>query len=104
MGAGVLQRFWYVMLPMMLPSIMFSSILVFAYAFGSYAVLFLLGSSSPQALSLLAYQDFTNVDLNLRTEAMAIANIITLVVMVVLVILAYVQLNSLNKRKVKGHV
>ncbi len=103
LGASGLKRFRYVLLPMMLPSILFSSILVFAYAFGSYEVPFLLGSSSPTALSLLAYQDFTNVDLNLRPEAMAIANIITLVV-VGLVIVAYIQLNAMNRTAVREHV
>ena len=103
LGASSMKRFWYVLLPMMLPSIVFSSILVFAYAFGSYEVPFLLGSSSPKALSLLAYQDFTNVDLNLRAEAMAIANTITLVV-VFLVILAYFQLSAMNRRAVSGQV
>ena len=62
-----------------------------------------MGSSSPTALSLLAYQDFTNVDLNLRPEAMAIANIITLVV-VGLVIVAYIQLNAINRTAVREHV
>lgn len=97
LGANSLKRFWDVLLPMMLPSIVFSSILVFAYAFGSYEVPFLLGSSYPQALSLLAYQDFTNVDLNLRPEAMGIANIITAIV-VLLALFAYVQLNAMNRR------
>jgi putative spermidine/putrescine transport system permease protein len=97
LGASGLKRFWYVLLPMMMPSILFSSILVFAYTFGSYEVPFLLGSSSPKALSLLDYQDFVNVDLNLRPEAMGIANIIALIV-VVLVILAYNQLNTINRR------
>lgn len=101
LGANGLKRFWYVLLPMMMPSILFSSILVFAYAFGSYEVPFLLGSSSPKALSLLAYQDFANVDLNMRPEAMAIANIITGVV-VALVIVAYLQLNTMNRRTVKN--
>jgi putative spermidine/putrescine transport system permease protein len=100
LGANAFKRFRYVLLPMMMPSILFSSIFVFAYAFGSYEVPFLLGSSSPKALSLLAYQDFTNVDLNTRPAAMAIANIITLVV-VGLVILAYQQLNAMNRRAVR---
>jgi putative spermidine/putrescine transport system permease protein len=100
LGASGLQRFIYVLLPMMMPSIMFSSILVFAYAFGSYEVPFLLGSTYPKSLSILSYQQFTDIDLNSRPEAMAIANIITLIV-VSLVILAYVQLSSMNKKGVK---
>ncbi len=100
LGANARQRFLHVLLPMMRPSVMFSSILVFAYAFGSYEVPFLLGSSYPKALSLLAYLKFTDVDLNSRPEAMAIASIITLV-MVVLMLVAYTQLNAMNKMAVR---
>ncbi len=100
LGATGFQRFVHVLLPMMMPSILYSSILVFAYAFGSYEVPFLLGSTYPKTLSLLAYQKFTDVDLNSRPEAMAIANIIT-IVMVVIVIFEYAQLNAMNKMAVK---
>ncbi|HTY47198.1 MAG TPA: sugar ABC transporter permease [Methanomassiliicoccales archaeon] len=102
LGANAWQRFRHVLLPMMTPSITFSSILVFAYAFGSFEVPFLLGSTSPKALALLAYQDYTSVDLNTRPEAMAIANIITLI-MAVVVILAYRRLDAVNKRGEAGH-
>jgi len=100
LGANAWQRFRHVLLPMMVPSILFSSVLVFAYAFGSFEVPFLLGSTSPKALALLAYQEYTSVDLNTRPAAMAIANIIT-VVMAGLVFLAYLRLNSLNRAVVK---
>lgn len=100
LGAGPLRRFVYVLLPMMMPSILFSSILVFAYAFGSYEVPFLLGSTYPKALSILSYQEYTDIDLNSRPEALAIANIITLVV-VIMVILAYMQLNAMNRMGVR---
>lgn len=103
LGARPLQRFVHVLLPMMMPSIMFSSILVFAYAFGSYEVPFLLGSTYPKSLSILSYQEFTDIDLNSRPEAMAIANIITVIV-VVMVVLAYLQLNNMNRMRVKEDV
>lgn len=100
LGAGRFQRFAYVLLPMMMPSILFSSILVFAYAFGSYEVPFLLGATYPKALSILSYQEFTSVDLNSRPEAMAIATLITVIV-TALVVLAYLQLNAMNRMGAK---
>jgi putative spermidine/putrescine transport system permease protein len=100
LGANAWQRFVHVLLPMMMPSILFSSILVFAYAFGSYEVPFLLGSTYPKALAILSYQEFTDIDLNSRPAALAIANIITVIV-VVMVILAYLQLNSMNRMGAK---
>jgi len=100
LGANGLKRFFYVLLPMMMPAILFSSILCFAYAFGSYEVPFLLGSTYPKTLALLAYQQFTNINLNSRPEAFAIANVITLV-MIVLVIAEYTQLTAMNKMAVK---
>jgi len=100
LGANRTQRFIHVLLPMMMPSILFSSILVFAYAFGSYEVPFLLGATYPKVLAILAYQKFTDIDLNSRPEAMAIANIMTIII-VVLVIIAYLQLNAMNRIRVK---
>jgi putative spermidine/putrescine transport system permease protein len=100
LGANRTQRFIHVLFPMMTPSILFSSILVFAYAFGSYEVPFLLGSTYPKALAILAYQKFTDIDLNSRPEAMAIANIMTIII-VALVILAYLQLNAMNRMRVR---
>ena len=102
LGANKWQRFRYVLLPMMMPSILFSSILVFAYAFGSYEVPFLLGSTAPKALALLAYQDFTSIDLNTRPEAMAMANIITLI-LISLMVIVYVRLDAANKRMVVSY-
>ena len=100
LGANRIQRFIHVLFPMMTPSILFSSILVFAYAFGSYEVPFLLGSTYPKALAILAYQKFTDIDLNSRPEAMAIANVMTIII-VALVILAYLQLNAMNRMMVR---
>jgi putative spermidine/putrescine transport system permease protein len=102
LGANAWQRFRFVLLPMMMPSILFSSMMVFAYAFGSYEVPFLLGSTSPKALAVLAYQDYTSIDLNTRPEAMAIANLITLI-LVVLILFTYKRLDTMNRKAVVGH-
>jgi putative spermidine/putrescine transport system permease protein len=102
LGANGWQRFRFVLLPMMTPSIVFSSILVFAYAFGSYEVPFLLGSTAPKALAVLAYQEYTSIDLNSRPEALAIANVITMI-LVILIYFVYRQLDAMNRKAVIDH-
>lgn len=79
LGANRLQRFRYVLLPLILPGAMSASILTFAFAFGAYEIPLLLGASHPAALPVLAYQSYTNPDLATRPQAMALAIILTVV-------------------------
>ena len=92
LGAGPWQRFRHVILPFIMPGVLSTSIIVFAFSFGSYEVPFLLGQPFPAALPVLAYQAYTNVDLATRSEAQAI-NIFIAVVVIVLV-LVYMRLTS----------
>ncbi len=86
LGASPWKRFWYVLFPIMIPSISTSSILCFAYAFSSYEIPFLLGSVYPRTLAITAYEKYSNIDISVRPQAMAMAVIITIVVMVVVVL------------------
>ncbi len=79
LGANRWQRFRYVILPLILPAVLTSSILVFAFTFGAFEVPLLLGQRYPSALPVLAYRSYTDVDLNARPEAMALSVIITLI-------------------------
>ena len=92
LGAGWWQRFRHVILPFIMPGVLSTSIIVFAFSFGSYEVPFLLGQPYPAALPVLAYQAYTNVDLGARSEAQAI-NIFIAVVTIVLVLI-YMRLTS----------
>ncbi len=92
LGAGWWQRFRHVILPFIMPGVLSTSIIVFAFSFGSYEVPFLLGQPYPATLSVLAYLSFTNVDLNARAEAQAI-NVVISVVVVSLVVV-YMRLTS----------
>jgi putative spermidine/putrescine transport system permease protein len=80
LGASPWQRFRYVTLPLLAPSLLPASILVFAYGFGSFEVPYLLGATYPATLPVLAYRAYTNVDLQKRPEAMAISMVITLII------------------------
>lgn len=79
LGANRWQRFRYVILPLIMPGVLTSSILVFAFTFGAFEVPLLLGQRYPSALPVLAYRSYTDVDLNARPEAMALSVIITLI-------------------------
>ncbi len=86
LGASPWKRFWYVLFPIMIPSISTSSILCFAYAFSSYEVPFLLGSVYPKTLAITAYERFSNIDISVRPQAMAMAVIITIIVLIVVIL------------------
>ncbi|MBF9034418.1 ABC transporter permease subunit [Rhodobacterales bacterium HKCCE2091] len=79
LGASAWQRFRHVTLPMIAPGLVAASALVFAFTFGAYEVPALLGQNHPQALPVLAWRAFTDVDLDARPEAMALSVLIALV-------------------------
>ncbi len=83
LGATTWQRFRYVILPVLLPGVLSTAIIVFAFAFGTFEVPLLLGASYPAVLPVLAHQRYTDVDLASRPEAMALAVLTTLIVVVV---------------------
>jgi putative spermidine/putrescine transport system permease protein len=78
LGASRWQAFRHVLLPLILPGVLSASVIVFAFTFGAYEVPLLLGASHPQALPVLAYRTYTDVDLAARPEAMAMAVVIAL--------------------------
>lgn len=80
LGANRWQRFRYVLLPLLRPAILSTSILVFAFSFGAFEVPLLLGQRYPSALPVLAYRYYTDADLNARAEAMALNVIITVLI------------------------
>jgi putative spermidine/putrescine transport system permease protein len=86
LGAGRWQRFRYVLLPLLLPGILSSSVLVFAFVFGTFEIPFFLGVVFPQALPVLAYRSYADVDLNARPQAMAMAVLIALLISVLVLV------------------
>ena len=80
LGAGPAARLRHVVLPLITPGVLVTSILVFAYSFGSYEVPYLLGRPYPATLPVVAYQYYTDVDLNARPVAMAICVVIAVLI------------------------
>ncbi len=86
LGAGRWQRLRHVTLPALAPSLGAGSALVFAFAFGSFEVPFLLGRRLPQALPVLAWRSFVDIDLARRDEAAAVGLLIAFVAAAVLLL------------------
>ncbi|MEO6957998.1 MAG: ABC transporter permease subunit [Antricoccus sp.] len=78
LGATRWRRLRRVTLPLLAPPVAASSVLVFAFAAGSYEVPYLLGRPYPATLPVVALQDYRNIDLSVRPQAMALAVVITL--------------------------
>ncbi len=86
LGANKWQSFRFVLLPLIIPGILPTSIICFAYTFGAFEVPYLLGKPYPAVLSVLAYRLFENVDLNARPEAMAMAVFIAVFISILVVV------------------
>lgn len=97
LGASPWQRLRHVTLPLLTPPVAAVSVLVFAFAAGSYEVPFLLGRPFPATLPVVALQDFRDTDLTVRPQAMAVAVLITLIT--TLLVAAYLALTSRLSRR-----
>lgn len=76
LGARAGQRLRHVILPLLAPSLAGGSILVFAFAAGSYEVPYLLGRPYPATLPVVALQYYNDTDLTARPQGMAVAVLI----------------------------
>lgn len=76
LGAGRAAAVRRVILPALRPALLSSGVLVFAFAFTSFEVPLLLGPTSPAPLPVAAYRAFTDPDLGVRREAMALSVLI----------------------------
>jgi len=79
LGANPLQTFFAVTLPLCRGALTKAFLVIFAFAFGSYEVPFLLGATLPKALPVLAYIEFQSPDLLNRPYAMAINGIMAVI-------------------------
>jgi putative spermidine/putrescine transport system permease protein len=86
LGANSWQRFRYVLLPLVMPGIVSTSIIVFAFLFGSFEIPLLLGVRYPNTLPVTAYRAYIDPDLTRRPEAMAMGVVITVIVVALLAI------------------
>ncbi len=81
LGANKRQVFFYVILPLIMPSILSSLIIIFAFSFGAYEVPLLLGPTNPKTLSVQAFIEYNNPVLYNRPYAMVINILMILIAM-----------------------
>lgn len=78
--AGRWQRFRYIILPTIFPSLGAACLIVFAFTFGAFEVPYLLGQTYPMTLPVWAYRNYSDIDLLARPEGIATGVIITMVI------------------------
>lgn len=78
LGANTWQRFRFVTLPFIAPSVIFSSLMVWVFIFGAFEVPYVLGRSYPTMLAVAANRKFNSTNLTERPEAFALAVLMTL--------------------------
>lgn len=80
--ATAFQRFRYITLPILLPSLNASCCIVFAFTFGAFEIPYLLGQTYPLTLPVWAYKNYSDIDLLARPEGIGIGLIIAAIVIV----------------------
>lgn len=78
LGASSWQRFWRITLPLVQPTLTTLFIIIFAFAFGSFEVPYMLGTQSNETLAVSVYTLFGQADLSSRPKGMALNVIMTL--------------------------
>jgi len=74
------QRFKYITLPIISPSLGGACLIVFAFTFGAFEVPYLLGRTYPMALPVWAYKNYSDIDLLARPEGIAIGMILAAII------------------------
>ena len=73
LGARPSAQWRRVLLPLAVPALASSSLIVFVFSLGTYEVPRLLGRAYPEPLPVMAYRLFTDIDITARPEAAATA-------------------------------
>lgn len=80
LNASPVQRFRFITLPIIRPSLGAASCIVFAFTFGAFEIPYLLGQTYPLALPVWAYKNFSDIDLLARPEGIGIGLLIAVIV------------------------
>ena len=97
LGANKLQAFMKVTLPLCMNTVLSGFLIIFVFALGAYELPFILGATTPKALPVLAYLEYTKPDLRARPYAMAI-NGILIVISLIAAVLYYILLRRSTKK------
>lgn len=98
LGASKLKCFFYVTLPLSMPSIKKAFLIILLFSFGAYDLPFLLGATVPKALPVKAHIEYLHPDLQHRPLAMAMNGLIVMIAWLMAIV--YYVLDK--KKKAKG--
>lgn len=102
LGASSLKSFFHITLPLSMPAVMRSFLIVFIYAFGGYELPMLLGATLPKAFPVYTYIEFMKPDFKLRPYAMAM-NGITLILSLAMALIYAFMMHRLMRRLGGGY-
>ncbi|MCU9808486.1 ABC transporter permease subunit [Paraclostridium sp. AKS46] len=100
LGANKFQVLKLIIMPQIMPTILSSFIVIFAFSFGSFEVPYLIGATNPKALPVNAYINYINTDLAQRPLSMAMNSILTGISFILLILynLIFTKLKKINYR------
>lgn len=87
-GANSWKFVQEIVLPLLLPTWLSASVIVYAFSFSAFEVPFLLGVTYPKMLPVLSYDYYSSGSLSMRPEALAV-NVILAFITIVLGLIAY---------------
>lgn len=79
LGANKTQVFFQVTLPQILPGIVSSTLIIFAFNIGAFEAPFILGGGFPDTLPVVAWRYFNDADYTLQLQGMATVVSITMI-------------------------
>lgn len=83
LGASPVRTFFTVTLPLCKSPIIRAALVVFAFAFGSYEIPSLLGTTNPKTIAVMAFYQFQNNDIVNRSYAMTLITIMIVITLIV---------------------
>lgn len=98
LGANRRQIFVHVTLPQIIPGIVTSSLIIFAFNMGAFEAPFILGGGFPDTLPVLAWRYFNDADYNLQLQGMAV--IMSILLMSSLILFVYLAAYRRYEQKV----
>ena len=96
-GFGVILAYLWKEIPFIIYFVLSGFLIIFVFALGAYELPFILGATTPKALPVLAYLEYTKPDLRARPYAMAI-NGILIVIALIAAVLYYILLRRSTKK------
>ena len=90
LGACKFYAFRKVTLPMIINTVISTFTIVFSFAFGSYELYYLLGSTKPKALAVKALIEYNNPVMENRPKAMAVNMVMIFFVVLFVIVFDYI--------------